>query len=97
MDESTPAFGEKMKEQVEERLRFYEEGVAPRKNADVMHEVVTALGGGSAAADPETPSKKQKKDKKKRKAESDTPDTSEKKEKKKKKDKKEKKAKKEKK
>jgi hypothetical protein len=32
----TNAFGEKLREQVEERLRFYEEGVAPSKNADAM-------------------------------------------------------------
>ncbi len=36
MDTTSAAFGEKMKEQVEERLRFYEEGVAPRKNLNVM-------------------------------------------------------------
>lgn len=36
MDATTSTFGEKMKEQVEERLRFYEEGVAPRKNISVM-------------------------------------------------------------
>jgi nucleolar protein 56 len=36
MDANTSAFGEKLKEQVEERLRFYEEGVAPRKNLAVM-------------------------------------------------------------
>jgi nucleolar protein 56 len=90
MDQSTPAFGEKMKEQVEERLRFYEEGVAPRKNADVMHEVVASLGGAEAD-DTQTPGKKDKKEKKKRKAEA-TPETSEKKKKKKeKKEKKEKK------
>ncbi len=29
-------FGEKMKEQVEERLRFYDEGVAPMKNITAM-------------------------------------------------------------
>ena len=33
----TNAFGEKLREQVEERLRFYEEGIAPSKNADAMH------------------------------------------------------------
>lgn len=32
----TAAFGEKMKEQVEERLRFYEEGIAPTKNITAM-------------------------------------------------------------
>lgn len=29
-------FGEKLREQVEERLDFYDKGVAPRKNIDVM-------------------------------------------------------------
>ncbi len=37
MDISTSAFGEKLKEQVEERLRFYEEGIAPTKNSTAMH------------------------------------------------------------
>lgn len=32
----TAAFGEKMKEQVEERLRFYDEGIAPSKNVTAM-------------------------------------------------------------
>lgn len=32
----TSAFGEKLKEQVEERLRFYDEGIAPTKNAAAM-------------------------------------------------------------
>jgi hypothetical protein len=36
LESTTSAFGEKLKEQVEERLRFYEEGVAPRKNTAVM-------------------------------------------------------------
>jgi hypothetical protein len=31
-----PQFGEKLREQVEERLTFYETGAAPRKNLDVM-------------------------------------------------------------
>lgn len=35
-DKSTTAFGEKLREQVEERLDFYDKGVAPRKNLDVM-------------------------------------------------------------
>ena len=43
--------------QVEERLRFYEEGVAPRKNLDVMHEVLGSLkakeGDEAAAAAPD--------------------------------------------
>ncbi|KFK38628.1 hypothetical protein AALP_AA3G138900 [Arabis alpina] len=42
-DNSTTAFGEKLKEQVEERLDFYDKGVAPRKNVDVMKEVLESL------------------------------------------------------
>ncbi|KAI6648111.1 Nucleolar protein 56 [Oopsacas minuta] len=37
---STEMFGEKMCEQVEERLQFFETGVATRKNEDVMREAV---------------------------------------------------------
>ncbi|KAK9113486.1 hypothetical protein Syun_020283 [Stephania yunnanensis] len=33
---NTTVFGEKLREQVEERLDFYDKGVAPRKNLDVM-------------------------------------------------------------
>ncbi|XP_010465064.1 PREDICTED: nucleolar protein 56-like [Camelina sativa] len=42
-DSSTTAFGEKLREQVEERLEFYDKGVAPRKNVDVMKEVLENL------------------------------------------------------
>ncbi len=44
-DVATSAFGDKMKEQVEERLRFYEEGVAPRKNIDMMQEALSKVKG----------------------------------------------------
>ena len=33
---SSSIFGEKLREQVEERLDFHDKGVAPRKNLDVM-------------------------------------------------------------
>ena len=33
-------FGEKLKEQVEQRLEFYDKGTAPRKNVDVMKEAL---------------------------------------------------------
>merc|ERR1712113_1065181 len=59
-EESTTVFGSKLKEQVEERLKFYETGDLPRKNVDVMNEAVE-----EAAAEMK---KKKKKDKKKRKA-----------------------------
>ncbi|KAL0715099.1 hypothetical protein Bca4012_064421 [Brassica carinata] len=42
-DVATTAFGEKLREQVEERLDFYDKGVAPRKNVDVMKEVIENL------------------------------------------------------
>ncbi|GIL71003.1 hypothetical protein Vretifemale_1649 [Volvox reticuliferus] len=70
MDASTNVFGEKMREQVEERLRFYEEGVAPRKNSNVMGEAMEVLktqlvteekGDGA-----DKKKKKDKKDKRKR-------------------------------
>ncbi|XP_058107182.1 uncharacterized protein LOC131250843 isoform X2 [Magnolia sinica] len=35
-DMNATVFGEKLREQVEERLDFYDKGVAPRKNLDVM-------------------------------------------------------------
>ena len=36
----TSVFGDKLREQVEERLSFYESGELPRKNVDVMKEAV---------------------------------------------------------
>ena len=78
-DNPTKVYGEKLREQVEERLKFYETGAAPRKNIDVMEEIRKSLdvdGGDKKASEdvdmesPETPKsskKKSKKDKKKRK------------------------------
>lgn len=39
-EKGTTAFGEKLREQVEERLDFYDKGVAPRKNIDVMKSAI---------------------------------------------------------
>ncbi len=54
-------------------MRFYEEGVAPRKNVDVMKEVIDKLGGAAdledGAPEGEKSEKKKKKKDKKRKAE----------------------------
>lgn len=36
VDCPTSVFGEHLKTQVEDRLKFYESGEAPKKNADVM-------------------------------------------------------------
>eukprot|EP00775_Hariotina_reticulata_P010341 gene10342-10498_t len=70
MDANTSAFGEKLKEQVEERLRFYEEGVAPRKNLAVMQEALdkfkTQLADEEVVLEDSKP-KKDKKEKKKKK------------------------------
>ncbi|MCL7029585.1 hypothetical protein MKW94_002672 [Papaver nudicaule] len=38
---SSTIFGEKLREQVEERLDFYDKGIAPRKNVDVMKAAMT--------------------------------------------------------
>lgn len=40
---SSNIFGEKLREQVEERLDFYDKGVAPRKNLDVMKAAIEGL------------------------------------------------------
>jgi len=45
-DEPTRIYGEKLRDQVEERLKFYETGAAPRKNLDVMVEIRKSLEGG---------------------------------------------------
>lgn len=49
--------------QVEERLRFYEEGVAPRKNASVMGEAMDVVKTQLASEDKEEAVEKKKKDK----------------------------------
>jgi len=60
-EEPTNKFGEKLREQVEERLRFYDTGEAPRKNVDCMKEVMDELRS-------QAPAKDGKKDKKAKKA-----------------------------
>merc|ERR1719296_695497 len=47
-DEPSNAYGVKLRDQVEERLKFYETGAAPRKNIDVMEEVARHLKAGEA-------------------------------------------------
>ena len=42
----TSVFGEKLREQVEERLSFYETGEIPRKNLDVMKEAMVQVSLG---------------------------------------------------
>jgi nucleolar protein 56 len=75
-DDPSRLYGEKLRDQVEERLRFYETGQAPRRNIDVMEEVSKQLKAGRPDedeqmedAEPRSSEKKEKKKKKKRKAE----------------------------
>ena len=71
-DEPSSVYGQKLRDQVEERLKFYETGAAPRKNIDVMEEVARHLKAGKDAEDEvmeEAEKKKKKKEKKKRKGE----------------------------
>ncbi|KQK14809.1 nucleolar protein 56 [Brachypodium distachyon] len=42
-DLSSSIFGQKLREQVEERLDFYDKGVAPRKNLDVMKAAIEGM------------------------------------------------------
>lgn len=53
----TRLFGEALKTQVEDRLRFYEEGIVPEKNISVMQKVVRTL------APPKVAESKKKKEK----------------------------------
>uniref|UniRef100_A0A2M3Z060 Nucleolar protein 56 n=1 Tax=Anopheles braziliensis TaxID=58242 RepID=A0A2M3Z060_9DIPT len=57
----TTVFGEALKQQVEDRLKFYESGEIPRKNLDVMQEAIAAVAADQSA------SAKKKKKKNKRK------------------------------
>jgi len=63
-EDSTNIFGSKLKEQVEERLKFFDSGIVPKKNVDVMKEAIV-----EAAADVRKQKKKKKKDKKRKLAE----------------------------
>lgn len=61
----TNIYGEKLRDQVEERLKFYETGAAPRKNMDVMNEVARQLASNADGDDNVQAEKKTKKKKKK--------------------------------
>ncbi|CAH3123831.1 unnamed protein product, partial [Porites lobata] len=62
-------FGQKLHEQVEDRLKFYETGEAPRKNIDVMKEAIAEFEEKSQEASEDMGEKKKKKKKKKEKKE----------------------------
>ena len=87
-DQPVSLYGERLRDQVEERLKFYETGQAPRRNIDIMEEVAKELKAGDddvAMEDATTPLKK-------RKASEDADETPKKSSKKSKKEKKEKKS-----
>lgn len=100
----TSKIGESLKDQIEERLKFVTSGVKPRKNKDVMNEVMGQLSkeglffgeqtkeGGKAQAAVESEEEDSKKRDKKSKDKKEKKDKSAKSEKKSKKDKKKKKA-----
>merc|ERR1712198_561848 len=69
---SIKLFGEKLKEQVEDRLKFYDSGDLPKKSVDAMKEAIDAVKA-EASEFTEVVSKKSKKNKK-RKAEAEAED-----------------------
>lgn len=75
---NTNIFGEKLREQVEERLEFYDKGIAPRKNLDVMQEAIQKADEENGDV-PEAEIEKRKKKTKKHKdhMEVDTPEVRE--------------------
>ena len=92
-EEPTDLYGLKMKEQVEQRLNFYETGVPPQKNIEAMHEVAEELKQMKPKEEEKVIEEEVKEEKEEKKEEV----KDKKKEKKEKKDKKDKKDKKEKK
>ncbi|KAG7200988.1 hypothetical protein KM043_003344 [Ampulex compressa] len=65
-DTPTNVFGEKLRQQVEDRLKFYETGEVPKKNIDVMKEALEEVANVVATMEDESPKKKKKKDKKRK-------------------------------
>ncbi|CAN8321995.1 unnamed protein product [Cochlearia groenlandica] len=70
-DGATTAFGEKLREQVEERLDFYDKGIAPRKNVDVMKEVIDNMQNKGKPYEEKPVEASEEKSKKKKKAKGD--------------------------
>lgn len=60
-DAPTSRFGDKLKEQVEERLVFYDTGTAPRKNLDVMRLAIAEVCTDNGVEVPKTEKKKKRK------------------------------------
>jgi nucleolar protein 56 len=49
-DSLTSEFGQELREQVEERLKFFETGAVPRKNIDVMKAVIDKVAASETAS-----------------------------------------------
>lgn len=63
-EQPTSLYGESLRQQVEDRLKFYESGEQPKKNIDVMKEAMDLVAKETAEL---TVSSEKKKKKKKRK------------------------------
>merc|ERR1739844_722956 len=66
-EHATNIFGSKLKEQVEDRLKFFETGDLPKKNLDVMNEALEAIKKEDAEFQKKKKKKKGGKEKKKKK------------------------------
>ncbi|XP_014502314.1 nucleolar protein 56 [Vigna radiata var. radiata] len=66
-ERGTTVFGEKLREQVEERLDFYDKGVAPRKNIDVMQSAIESAENKDTEMETEAPAEVSGKKSKKKK------------------------------
>lgn len=65
LETPTSVYGDSLKQQVEDRLKFYESGETPRKNIDVMKEAM-GLAALEKPAENGVEKKKKKKDKKRK-------------------------------
>ncbi|XP_076898455.1 nucleolar protein 56-like isoform X1 [Bidens hawaiensis] len=70
-ESSTTSFGDKLREQVEERLDFYDKGVAPRKNIEVMKAAMEHAANEGAEMDVDNSTEKSSKKSKKMKSKDD--------------------------
>merc|ERR1712071_724197 len=59
-ESTTEVYGNKLREQVEDRLKFYESGDIPRKNVEVMQEAILEAKSVMAAINSEKKKKKKK-------------------------------------
>ncbi|XP_012489009.1 nucleolar protein 56 [Gossypium raimondii] len=72
-ERGSTVFGEKLREQVEERLEFYDKGVAPRKNIDVMKSAIESTQNKDTEMEVEPEEASAKKSKKKKSKTEDAP------------------------